>query len=284
VRDLRGKVAVVTGGASGIGFGLAERFAAEGMKVVVADVEQPALDNAVARLKSSGAEVLGVQTDVRKADQVESLAEQTVAHFGAIHVVCNNAGIMLTRGTNPWEIPVEDWEWTLGVNLWGIIHGVRSFVPRLIAQGEGHVVNTASMAGLISSSVGPAYTVSKFGVVALSETLYLQLQRVAPNVGVSVLCPGIVNTRITEERNRPPELHVSQPVSPRREVNQVQPAPRFRDVMEPSAVADVVVEAIKANRFYVFPHDSEFWLGAVHDRLTNIVERRQPAFLGSQSS
>ncbi|MGH9047768.1 MAG: SDR family NAD(P)-dependent oxidoreductase, partial [Acidimicrobiales bacterium] len=215
MEDLSGRVAVVTGGASGIGYALAERFAGEGMGVVIADVEEAALKGAGAMLRATGADVLEVETDVRDAGQVESLAERAVAHFGAVHVVCNNAGVAGgAAGGALWDIALEDWEWTLGVNLRGVINGVRAFVPRLVAQGEGHVVNTASMAGLIAGG-GGAYGVSKAGVVSLSESLYFGLQQADAGVGVSVLCPGWVNTHLADsERNRPADLAVEPAADP----------------------------------------------------------------------
>lgn len=276
MKDLRGRAAVVTGAASGIGLALAERLAGEGMGVVMADVEADALSSAAARLRGTGAEVVEAVVDVRRAEEVESLAETAEAHFGAVHVVCNNAGVASGRG-NVWETPIEDWEWVLGVNLWGVIHGVRSFVPRLIAAGEGHVVNTASMAGLLGGGTGGPYSVSKFGVVALSEALYANLRLVAPSVGVSVLCPGWVNTRIDQsDRNRPEELGVDAQPDPaadraRRGMRRVLEAG-----MAPSQVADRVVEAVRSDTFYVLPHDDEGWLAPVRQRMTDILERRNP--------
>ncbi len=274
MEDLRGRVAVVTGGASGIGFALAERFAAEGMAVVVADVQQDALEEAGDRLRASGADALEVLTDVRHADQVEELADRAIAHFGAVHLVCNNAGVAASARSPVWEVPIEDWEWTLGVNLWGVIHGVRTFVPRLLRQGDGHIVNTASMAGLIPA--GGPYGVSKFGVVSLSEGLYLELREAAPDLGVSVLCPGWVNTRIAEaERNRPPELAVERDDSvaarARKGLGRVLEA-----ATAPALVADAVVSAVRERRFYVLPHRDEEWLMPVRERMVDILEGRNP--------
>ncbi len=275
MEDLSGRVAVVTGGASGIGFALAERFATEGMGVVIADVEAAALREAGRMLRATGADVLEVVTDVRDPGQVASLADQAQSHFGAVHVVCNNAGVAGSTAVPVWEVPLEDWRWTLGVNLWGVINGVRTFVPRLVAQGEGHVVNTASMAGLITGGGGP-YGVSKHGVVSLCENLFFDLQLAAPGVGVSVLCPGWVNTRIANaERNRPPELVVGRtdPMAPkvRKGLGRV-----LESGMAPGEVADRVLGAIHENRFYVLPHDDEAWLAPVRNRMTDILERRQP--------
>jgi len=273
--DLRGKAAVITGAASGIGFGLAERLAAEGMGVVMADVEGGALSNAAEKLRSTGADVLAVVTDVSKADQVEALAEQAETQFGAVHVVCNNAGVAGGGGA-PWETELRDWEWTLGVNLWGVVHGVRTFVPRLIAQGEGHVVNTASLAGLYTGGIGGPYSVSKYGVVALSESLYFSLQLQAPSVGVSVLCPGWVNTRIGEsDRNRPggsADLSAD-PMAQKARKGLLRV---LEAGMAPAQVADKVVHAIRNNVFYVLPHDDDEWMEPVRQRTTDILERQNP--------
>jgi len=169
VRELKGKVAVVTGAASGIGLALAERFAAEGMKVVLADVEVEPLRRAESSLRSAGAEVLAVPTDVARADQVDRLAQQAREAFGGVHIVCNNAGVGATSGAAFWEMTRADWEWVLGVNLWGAINGMRAFVPILLEQEEGHVVNTASMAGLISVAYSGPYVMSKFAAAALKR-------------------------------------------------------------------------------------------------------------------
>src|SRR5215472_10419781 len=197
-----GRVAVVTGAASGIGFGLSERFVAEGMRVVMADVDAPALAEAADLLAGRRAEVLPVTTDVSDGDQVDSLRDRALEAFGAVHVVCNNAGVSGT-GRPLWEMSRRDWEWVMGVNLWGVINGIRSFVPVLLQQDAGHVVNTASMAGVIPGVLG-SYSVTKHAVVALSEALHFQLLPLGAPVGVSVLCPGWVRTRIGESyRNRP---------------------------------------------------------------------------------
>jgi NAD(P)-dependent dehydrogenase (short-subunit alcohol dehydrogenase family) len=254
MRDFRGRVAVVTGGASGIGFGLAERFAAEGMKVVLADVESDALEAAAQRLRATGAEVLPVRCDVAQAEDVAGLAATTMDTFGAVHVVCNNAGVADTSGTSVWEATLQDWQWVVGVNFWGVVHGVRTFVPLLLQQDEGYVVNTASAAGLIPGRLG-SYSATKHAVVALSEGLRMQLAAVGAHVGVSVLCPGIVATRIMEaDRNRPGGARgVSAPNPSANEV-----VDRLRQAIPggtpPSDIAASVVEAMRENRLYILPH------------------------------
>jgi NAD(P)-dependent dehydrogenase (short-subunit alcohol dehydrogenase family) len=274
MQELAGKVAVVTGGASGIGLAMARRFGAEGMKLVIADIEEAALSEAADQLRSEGAEVFDVVTDVSQADQVEALAEETVAHYGAVHVVCNNAGV--AGGGPAWEISLGEWEWVLGVNLWGVVHGVRSFVPRLLRAGEGHIVNTASMAGLVGLYTSPPYAVSKSGVVALSESLYCQLQIAGAPVGVSVLCPAWVRTRIHEaDRNRPltagPPTDTQGNDETRLAMQQV-----IAGGMDPAKVADRVLVAVRSGQLYVLPHDEEFWLDLIRKRMTGIVDRRNP--------
>ena len=220
MKEFQDKVAVVTGAASGIGRALAGKCAALGMKVVLADVEESALWQAEYELQVSGAQVLAVRTDVSQADEVEALAKITFETYGAVHLLFNNAGV--GAGTTVWESSLADWQWVLGVNLWGVIHGVHFFVPRMLAQdSEGHIVNTASSAGLVSSSGLGIYKVSKHGVVTLSETLALELAAHGSKLKASVLCPEFVNTRIFDaERNRPQALQNApqeQPTSPEME-------------------------------------------------------------------
>ena len=213
MKDFKGKVAVVTGAASGIGRGMAERFAAEGMHVVLADVEAPALEAAEKEMAAAGASVLAVRTDVSSAADVGALAERTIERFGKVHVLCNNAGV--GGGAGAWDTSIEDWQWVLGVNLWGVVHGVRSFVPLMIAGGEeAHIVNTASVAGLMPGAGGAGYTATKFAVVGYSEALYYELlMSGSARIGVSVLCPAATATNIIDsDRNRPggpPELGIT---------------------------------------------------------------------------
>jgi len=239
---------VITGGASGIGLAMAERFAGEGMHLVLADVEESALAAAEERLRSSGAEVLGVVTDVADAAAVETLAETAYERFGAVHVLCNNAGVVTTGPS--WEQSLDDWQWVLGVDLWGVIHGVRAFVPRMIDGGEpGHIVNTASIAGLLPFPNIAPYDVAKTGVVALSESLHGELGAAGVPIGVSVLCPGVVPTRISESgRNRPGATAAAPLDIP----TQRTPPPT---ALSASQIADQVHDAIIGGRFWVVTHD-----------------------------
>jgi NAD(P)-dependent dehydrogenase (short-subunit alcohol dehydrogenase family) len=271
-------VAVVTGAASGIGYAMAERFAAEGMRVVLADVEDDALARAEEALRGMGATVVAVPTDVADAAAVEALAAATLRAFGAVHVVCNNAGVGVVGGTL-WEQSLADWQWVMGVNLWGVIHGVRTFVPILLAQdSEGHIVNTASSAGLVPGPGGVGgYPVAKFGVVALSEVLALELAVRTPKVKVSVLCPNLVNTRLMDaDRNRPAALRSAPTEAEPPGAAQFRQALRERMAagLAPARVADAVVAAIQAERFYVLPHpEVKEWARA---RMKDIVAERYP--------
>jgi NAD(P)-dependent dehydrogenase (short-subunit alcohol dehydrogenase family) len=250
VELVKGNVAVVTGGASGIGFALAERFARDGLNVVVADVQDDALAAATERLSSHGVEVLGVKTDVSVEAEVQALAAKTLERFGAVHVVCNNAGV--GGRADAWFGPLSLWEWVLGVNLWGVIHGVRAFLPHLLSGG--HIVNTSSMAGLMPGA-GPAYDASKHAVVALSEDLYNQMHMIGLPVGVSVLCPGWVRTSILDsERNWPArlgEVPASNPIP----VLEGYVRRAIEEGATPAAMADAVADAVTAGRFWVIPDD-----------------------------
>lgn len=269
-----GRVAVVTGAASGIGFGLCERFAGEGMRVVMADIEEPALREAAARLSGRGARVLPVPADVSSAEQVGALREEAVRAFGAVHVLCNNAGV---GGPHDplWLVPRGDWEWVLGVNLWGVINGIRAFVPLLLEQDAGHIVNTASVFGIFAGALGP-YGISKHAVVALSETLHFQLRELGTRVGVSVLCPGAVRTRFgSSARNRPARF------GPTLTSGQAGRASedRFRRLSaqgsDPADVAALVVEAIRGSRFYILTSSNRN--DAIRRRGEEIVAGGPPA-------
>ena len=265
--EFRGKVAVVTGAASGIGLGLARRFASEGMRVVMADVEEVALKTAADDLASSGAEILAVSTDVSDADAVHALAAATFDRFGTAHVVCNNAGI--GTGGPAWAVSEAQWRWIIGVNLMGVVHGIQAFVPRLIEQGEGHVVNTASAAGLMTGPGMSPYFATKHAVVALSECLAADLSGIGANVGVSVLCPEWVRTRINEsDRNRPDDVPSFADSAPNlagmREVLNAL----VESGLEPAEVANQVVEAIRTNRMHILTHPTT--IEAVRQRFAKI--------------
>jgi NAD(P)-dependent dehydrogenase (short-subunit alcohol dehydrogenase family) len=274
MKDFKGKVAVITGAASGIGRALAERCVREGMKAVLADVEVEALAKTEASLKASGATVLAVPTDVSQARDVAALAQKTLQVFGAVHLLFNNAGVATEAAI--WESSLDDWEWVVGVNLWGVIHGVRAFVPVMLAQNtECHIVNTASMAGLVSGPGLGAYKVTKHAVVSLSETLYHELAERGARVGVSVLCPAFVNTRIMESaRNRPGHLAPEAPLSPapaaRKEaLNRLVPAG-----IPPVQVADAVFAAVRKDEFYILTHPDG--KESIRTRMEDILQERNP--------
>ena len=261
--DLRGKVAVVTGAASGIGQAVAARLALEGAAVVLADIEEAALDRATRDLTESGAEVHQVVTDVSSLTSIEALASETMKRFGRVHILHNNAGVVAAGPIA--ELAMATWEWVLGVDLWSVIYGVRTFLPLIHEAGEGHIVNTASTAGLQSAAGIAPYNVAKFGVVALSETLALELA--GSPIGVSVLCPGAVNTRIVDaDRNRPArvaaEHHTSAVETGFKERAGAVLATRG---MAPAAVADLVVDAIRARRFWILTHPD--WTNVLRERV-----------------
>jgi NAD(P)-dependent dehydrogenase (short-subunit alcohol dehydrogenase family) len=255
MQTFQGKVAVITGGASGIGRAIAEKCISEGMKVVLADIDEAPLARAEAELKALGGTVLGVKTDVSKRSDVERLARLAQDAFGQVHLLFNNAGV--AGGGAPWETTWNDWEWVIGINLWGVIHGVKVFTPLMLAQNtECHIINTSSMAGLIVGAGSAPYAATKHAVVALSESLYLSLQELNSLVKVSVLCPGLVRTNIVNsERNRPEELR-DEPVTPTPEIQARQAL--FKAAIEasmlPGQVADVVFDAIRKEQFYILPH------------------------------
>jgi NAD(P)-dependent dehydrogenase (short-subunit alcohol dehydrogenase family) len=272
MKVLRGKVAVITGGASGIGRSVAERAAAEGMKVVLADIEEGPLSLTAGTLKSSGAEVEAVVADVSNGSDVEALRDRALERFGAVHLVHNNAGVGV--GGLLWTVPAADWKWILGVNLWGVINGIRTFVPLLIEQGEGHVVNTASLAGLTSPGLLGPYNATKHAVVTISETLYRDLRVIGTSVGVSVLCPGFVRTYIAEsERNRPGWAPVSEDDA-LAEASRVMVRQMVEGGIEPSQVADRVIDAVRTDTFYVLTH--EVSRSMVEARMRDILEGRSP--------
>lgn len=270
------KVAVITGAASGIGRGMAQVFAAAGMRVVLSDVEEAALRRTAEALRDAGADVHAVVADVAHAGQVQALADAAVRHYGTVDLLCNNAGV--SAGTTPsWESTLDDWRWVMGVNLMGVVHGIRSFMPIFLAQGTpAHIVNTASMAGL-SSGGNPLYGASKAAVVSLSESLYLELQRNRSNVNVSLLCPGFVATNILgAERNRPAVLADASaaPTSPVAHALRHWFGEQVAQGLDPQDVARQVLDAVREQRFYVFTHPQ--WLSHVEHRMHHLLQGHNP--------
>ncbi len=280
MKDFKGKVAVITGAASGFGREFALRGAQLGMKLVLADVQAEALHATAAELAAAGTEVLAQTCDVRKGEQVEALAQAAMQRFGAIHLVFNNAGV--GAGGLIWESTQADWEWVLGVNLWGVIHGVRVFTPLMLACAkadpayEGHIVNTASMAGMLTPPTMGVYNVSKHAVVALSETLYHDLMLVEAPIGASVLCPYFVPTGISQsERVRPGDVQGAAPTRSQ----QVSQATLEKAVSSGKVTAAEVAartfDAIRAGQFYIYSHPQA--LGNVQRRMEDIVSGRNPS-------
>ena len=260
MKEFKEKVAVVTGAASGIGRGLAEHCAREGMKVVIADIEEPALKETEQALKAAGADVLPVVTDVSKLTDIETLAQKTLDTFGDVHLLFNNAGVQVGAETGKplWEHTQKDWEWVLGVNLWGVIYGIKTFIPIMLDQWtECHVVNTSSMAGLITEPKIVIYAVTKAGVIKLSEGLYLQLKQMQSRIGVSVLCPAFVSSRIDDAaRNRPGELQNSpdEPIETRPPVLSTSLRKADWEILSPEQCAEIVFTAIREDTFYILTH------------------------------
>ena len=280
MQQLRDRVAVITGAASGIGLAMAARFAADSMKLVLADIETAALQRALAQLQASGAQAIAVTVDVADAAGVERLADAAFHAFGAVHLLCNNAGVAARALLQPvWENSLADWHWTLGVNLMGVVHGLRAFVPRMLAGGdEGHIVNTASVAGLITGS-GP-YFASKHGVTCISEGLYRDLKTAGSKLSASVLCPGVVRTAILDaERNRPAAFGPPTDLSTLSESSQ-RWAAGFRAALDagidPALVADAVAEAVLQDRFYIVPAQDEH-LQRIALRAADLAALRNPS-------
>lgn len=279
MKTFKDKVAVITGAGSGIGRAMAHRCVQEGMKVILADVEGPALVEVETEMREAGAAVLAVRTDVSREADVAALAEKTIARFGSVHLLCNNAGVVGTV-TPIWKSSPLDWQWVLGVNLWGVIHGIRVFVPIMLEQDtECHIANTASMAALIFGP-GGVYGVSKHAVVGLSETLTRELAQVKSKIAVSVFCPGFVDTRIMDsERNRPQHLHV-QPEGNKEnlEYQRLEQVSRKKVQSGISAqkAADFLFEGIKRDQFYILtPPDLK---DLIRCRTEDILQGRRPSY------
>lgn len=281
MKNFQNKVAVITGGASGFGREFAIIGAKLGMKLVLADVQQDALDKTKAELETKGAEVLAMRCDVRKEEEIQALADATMKRFGAVHLVFNNAGV--GSGGLIWENSKADWDWVLGVNLWGVIHGVRIFTPLMLECAkrepgyEGHIVNTASMAGLLNAPNMGIYNVSKHAVVSLSETLYHDLQLVKAPIGASVLCPYFVPTGISQShRNRPSDVQAGTgPTLSQAVAQAVSDKAVSSGKVTAEEVAARTFDAIKNGQFYVYSHPNA--LGNVQTRMEDIVMQRNPS-------
>jgi len=279
MKDLNGRVAVVTGAASGMGLAFAHRFAEEGMNVVVADIESEPLAMAEAAIKEKGGKVLAVRTNVLEEHDIERLADAAFEAFGNVHILCNNAGVSGGRALPVWEMPLVDWEWVFGVNFMGVLRGIRAFVPRMLENGdEGHIVNTASMAGLLTSA--DPYAVSKHSVVCLTEGLYRDFKLRKTRLSASVLCPGWVNTNILESgRNRPPEY--GERVALSEQPPEIQQAMAgvsqlLKTGFQPEEIAQRVLQAIIDDTFYIIPAQ-DYMLTAVKQRFDNILSQTNPA-------
>jgi NAD(P)-dependent dehydrogenase (short-subunit alcohol dehydrogenase family) len=278
MKEFSGRTAVITGAASGIGLELARRAAAEGMQLVLADIEQDKLNAAAATLDLPAARLLVRRTDVSREDDVAALADAAFAQFGGVHLLCNNAGVGLTRVS--WELSTADWNWVLGVDLWSVIFGVQHFLPRMLRQADGgHVVNTSSVAGLLSTPGMAAYNVAKHGVVTLSETLYGELLAAGAKVGVSLLCPAWVPTAIHESgRNRQERFGASAPAAGLSAAYEQRMASAVKSGRLTAAdMANEVFAAVAENRFYVIPHRKIN--NAIRLRMEDIIELRNPTQL-----
>lgn len=278
MKDFKDKTAVITGGASGIGRAMGELFLAQGMNVVLADIEQKALGATVTALKAGGGRCIGVLTDVSKAGDVQGLADAALAEFGAIHIACNNAGVF--AGGLLWEQSLADFQWQMDVNVWGVIHGIRTFVPIMAGQDSAcHIVNTASMAAVTAMPYSGIYHMTKHAVLGLSESLYHELAFHVPNVKVSVLCPEAINTGIARsERNRPSAYSRAGDVvqSDARTMVTQALADSVAEGLGPEVMAQRVFDAIVAERFYIL--SEEAWRETAHIRLDDIRLGRNPTF------
>ena len=276
MREFEGKTAVITGGASGIGRAIAERCAQEGMNIVLADIEEKALSNAKAELETTGTSIIAVKTDVSKAEDIEALANKTIETFGKVHLLFNNAGVGCPGSI--WEHSENDWKWVLGVNLWGVIHGIRVFTPIMLKQNtECHIVNSASIAGLKYNTYMGPYSVSKFGIVSLSESLYLELMELDSKVKVSVLCPGFVNTRMGDSvRNRPVGLMDPGGSVSAKGLEKMRSKIALANTrMSSEKVAEMVFKAINEERFYIITHKDSF--DDIEKRMNCILKERNPS-------
>lgn len=274
MEDMKDKVAVITGGASGIGLSMAEAFGSKGARIVLGDIEQGALGRAVEHLSGRGVEAIGVVADVAQYDQVQALADAALQRFGKVHIVCNNAGVSITGPT--WAMSLDDWRWVYDVNVWGVVHGMKAFVPILLRQGEGgHVVNTASLASFNGNGDHAPYCSSKFAVLGMSQSLYSEMKALRTGVGVHVVCPGMVATRIHQSWRNRPEGDAAW--SDREFANEafVKGSEVFQGRgLSPDVIAASTVEAIRDDRFYVFSGDN--WRPFLADSLGRATRAENP--------
>ena len=280
MKDFKDKVAVITGAASGIGRAIAEKFAQEGMKIVICDIEGPKLFQFEKELKGLGIQVLAVITDVTKIEDVKALAQKTIDHFGAVHVLVNNAGVGFggNSATIIWENPLAEWKWILDVNLWGVIHGIHEFVPIMLNQDfESFIVNICSMAGLISPVQGTSiYAITKHAVAALSEALKLELKLYSENVKILAVCPGFIKTNLAEsERNRPKELFHD--VTTNSKLVHIIEGYRqsIENAISPKEVAEALFQAFDSEKFYIPTDHHRFIRSNVKRRMENIIKDLQ---------
>ena len=276
MEEFKDRTAVITGAASGIGYALAERFGAEGMNIVMADVEEAALETAHNKLSDLGVNTIAVKTDVSQAKHLEDLADRAYEAFGAVHILCNNAGVGGGSMRPLWKQPLNNWKWVMGVNFWGVVHGIRHFTPIMLKSGDGgHIVNVASMAGLTTGTGMSPYFASKHAVVALSESLYFELQEASPDVHVSVLCPGWVDTQIHDsDRNRPGGRIDESTLDADAKLHRERIRTSLHNGLSPREVAEAVFQGIKENTFYILPDGD--WASLVRPRLEGILEGRAP--------
>lgn len=277
MKEFRDKVAVITGAASGIGYAIAKWALIEGMKVVLADIEEDELIKAETELKANGGEVMAVLTDVTKIDDLKTLAQATLDKYGKIHLLCNNAGVgyYMNSTTYSWESPLADWKWILDVNLWGVINGLHIFVPIMLKQDiECHIVNMASLAGLSSPALGASiYGVSKHAVVALSESLRNEFNQIRSKIKVSVMCPGWVNTKLTKsERNRPKDVEFEIP--PNKDFEPILKGfhQALETAMSPEKISEILFKALRNEMFYILPHTGLAWKKLITNRMDEIVD------------
>jgi len=275
MKEFKGKTAVVTGAASGIGYALAKSFAQEKMNVVLADIEQDALDAAVTKISNLDVEAVGIAVDVMDKNSVQSLTKQSIDAFGNIHILCNNAGVAPPAIDEAiWDHDMSDWDWVMGVNFYGVLYGIQSFLPHMIEhQEEGHVLNTVSMAGILG--LEGSYGVSKFAALSLSEGLFQSLKKINSKIGTSVLCPGFVATNIIDSQRNRPE-HLSSDKKSNFLLKQLASSVLKRG-KKPDEIATRAIEAIQANNFYILPHP--VYDERVKDRYERILARTEPEIL-----